>query len=229
MKTIYPFFKWIDGTWMNKLINDSNWLFPAIEAVHIVALALLFGAVIVLNLRLLGFMMRGRSLPQLARELEPFTLVSLIVILASGVLLFVSEAVKSFYSTPFRIKMVLLLSAIVFHFAVSWRLSMARWLIGKTAALPLGLIGARDAQTLPADIEPSSGSRLPAHPKTYLRADGALRGAAVRPFRRRTRYRGDQGTLELAALIGDYVMAEIMLHAVDPRQPLDRPLLLPQR
>jgi hypothetical protein len=122
MKTIYPFFKWIDGTWMNKLINDSNWLFPAIEAVHIVALALLFGAVIVLNLRLLGFMMRGRSLPQLARELEPFTLVSLIVILASGVLLFVSEAVKSFYSTPFRIKMVLLLSAIVFHFAVSWRL-----------------------------------------------------------------------------------------------------------
>lgn len=122
MKTIYPFFKWIEGTWLNKLINDSDWLFPAIEAVHIVALALLFGAVIVLNLRLLGVMMRGRALPQLARELEPFTLVSLIVILASGFLLFAAEAVKSFHSTPFRIKMALLLTAIAFHYAVSWRL-----------------------------------------------------------------------------------------------------------
>lgn len=122
MKLVYPFFKWVEGTWLNKVINESNWLFPAIEGVHIVALALLFGAVIVLNLRLLGVMMRGRSLPQLARELEPFALCSLIVILASGFLLFAAEAVKSFNSTPFRIKMALLFAAIIFHYAVSWRL-----------------------------------------------------------------------------------------------------------
>jgi hypothetical protein len=122
MKFVYPFFKWVEGTWLNKVINESNWLFPAIEGVHIVALALLFGTVILLNLRLLGVMMRGRSLPQLARELEPFTLCSLIVILTSGALLFAAEAVKSFYSTPFRIKMVLLFAAIIFHYVVSWRL-----------------------------------------------------------------------------------------------------------
>lgn len=122
MKTILPFFKWLEDTWINDRINDSAWLFPAIEAVHIVALALLFGTVIVLNLRLAGAMMKGRSLPNLAREFEPWTLFSLIVILISGVSLFISEAVKSYHSTPFRIKVVLLVTAIVFHYAVSWRL-----------------------------------------------------------------------------------------------------------
>ena len=122
MNAIFPFFKWVDTTWLSRYINDSKWLFPAIEGVHIVALALLFGTVIVLNLRLLGLTMRQKPTSQLAEELSPWTVSSLIIILATGALLFVAEAVKSFYSMPFRIKMVLLLSAIVFHYGVSSRL-----------------------------------------------------------------------------------------------------------
>jgi hypothetical protein len=122
MNSILPLFKWLEDTRINDMINNSNWLFPAIEGVHIVALCLLFGAIIILNLRLMGVMMKGRSLPELAREFEPFTLCSLIIILLTGVLLFVAEAVKSFYSGPFRIKIVLLATALVFHYAVSWRL-----------------------------------------------------------------------------------------------------------
>jgi uncharacterized protein DUF6644 len=122
MDSLYPFFKWISDTTLGAIINDSKWLFPAIEGVHIVALALLFGVVLVLNLRLLGVMMPNRSLPGLARELEPWTLSSLVVILLTGVLLFLTEVLKSFHSTPFRVKMVLLFSAIVFHYAISRRL-----------------------------------------------------------------------------------------------------------
>jgi hypothetical protein len=122
MNSIYPFFKWVDGTWLNKTINDSKWLFPAIEGIHIVALALLFGAVIILNLRLLGIGIRQRSVSELAQELAPWTFCSLIIILVSGVLLFVTEATKSFRSMPFRIKIVLLVAAIIFHYTVSRRL-----------------------------------------------------------------------------------------------------------
>jgi hypothetical protein len=122
MQTLFPFFKWANNTWVGKTISDSIWLFPAIEGVHIVALALLFGAILVLNLRLMGVMMRNRSLPQLSRELETWTLTSLIVILVSGAMLFASEAVKTFYSSPFRLKMVLLIAAIVFHYTISRRL-----------------------------------------------------------------------------------------------------------
>lgn len=123
MNSLFPFFKWVGGTSISKIINDSNWLFPAIEAVHIVALALLFGAALVLNLRLLGVMLRNVSVAKLARELAPWTFCSLIVILISGALLFASEAVKSFYSVPFRVKMVLLLAAIVFHYTVGRKVS----------------------------------------------------------------------------------------------------------
>jgi Family of unknown function (DUF6644) len=122
MKTLYPFFKWANNTWVGQTISNSTWLFPAIEGVHIVALALLFGAVLVLNLRLMGVLMRDRSLPQLSRELETWTLSSLIVILVTGAMLFASEAVKTFYSSPFRLKIVLLIAAIVFHYAISRRL-----------------------------------------------------------------------------------------------------------
>jgi hypothetical protein len=67
MKTLYPFFKWANDTWLGQTISNSIWLFPAIEGVHIVALALLFGAILVLNLRLMRVMMRDRSLPQLSK------------------------------------------------------------------------------------------------------------------------------------------------------------------
>ncbi len=122
MDAIYPFFKWADGLWLSKVINESKWLFPAIEGIHIVALALLFGTVIILNLRLFGIVMNDRALPELADELEPWTLCSLVVILITGALLFIAEAVKSFNSTPFRVKIVLLTAAIIFHYTISYRL-----------------------------------------------------------------------------------------------------------
>jgi hypothetical protein len=124
MNFLLPFFRWAGNTWISKTINDSIWLFPAIEAVHIVALALLFGAALVLNLRLLGVMLRTVPVPRLARELAPWTFCSLIVILTSGVLLFASEGVKTFHSVPFRIKIVLLIAAIVFHYTVGRKVSL---------------------------------------------------------------------------------------------------------
>jgi hypothetical protein len=122
MSSLLPLFRWFDSTWVNRVINDSTWLFPAIEAVHIVALALLFGAILLLNLRILGLTLRSRPLPQLKRELAPWILSSLIVILTSGALLFTSEAVKSYFSFPFWIKMAFLAGAILIHYAIQGRL-----------------------------------------------------------------------------------------------------------
>ena len=124
MNSVFPFFKWVGSTSISKLINDSSWMFPAIEAVHIVALALLFGAALVLNLRLLGVMLRGVPVSRLARELAPWTFCSLTAILVSGALLFASESVKSFYSIPFRVKIVLLVAAIAFHYTVGRKVSL---------------------------------------------------------------------------------------------------------
>jgi hypothetical protein len=122
MAPLLPLFKWFDKTFVNRLINDSNWLFPAIEAVHIVALAMLLGAILILNLRILGLTLNTKPPALLHAELAPWTFWSLVTILTTGLLLFTSEAVKSSLSGPFRIKMVLLALAIALHYTVQRRL-----------------------------------------------------------------------------------------------------------
>jgi hypothetical protein len=118
MHTLLPIFKWFDGSAMGLWVRDSRWIFPAIEAVHIVALALLFGAVLMLNLRLMGLTLTNKPMAQLAKELSPWVLCSLIIILSTGTLLFSSEAMKSYASVPFQVKMVLLFAAMIFHYGI---------------------------------------------------------------------------------------------------------------
>jgi len=118
MHYLLPIFQWFDKSWIGTTIADSSWLFPAIEAVHIVALALLFAAILLLNLQLLGFRLANKPVVQLARELSPWVFCSLVIILSTGVLLFTSEAMKSYASVPFQVKMILLFSAIIFHYTI---------------------------------------------------------------------------------------------------------------
>jgi hypothetical protein len=118
MSVFLPIFHWFDGLWIGHVVSGTNWLFPAIEAVHIVALALLCGAILILDLRLFGITLPRKPVRQLAADLSPWVLCSLIIILTSGVLLFSSEAMKSYLSIPFRVKMVLLFTAITFHYTV---------------------------------------------------------------------------------------------------------------
>jgi hypothetical protein len=118
MHYLLPFLKFFEGSWLTNLISDSSWLFPAIEAVHIVALTLLFGAILVLNLRLLGVGVTSKPVTQLAHEFAPWISCGLVIILASGFLLFVSEPMKAYTSVPFQVKMLLLFSAIIFHYTL---------------------------------------------------------------------------------------------------------------
>src|SRR5262245_216633 len=125
MNYLLPIFRWFDKSWLALFISDSRWLFPAIEAVHIVALAVLFGALLVLNLRLLGIVMSNRPVARLAQEFAPWVLCSLLIILTTGFLLFSSEAMKAYTNVPFQVKMLFLLAAIVFHYTLYSRVTHA--------------------------------------------------------------------------------------------------------
>src|SRR5262252_6179899 len=118
MHYLLPFFKWCDSTWLGETIRSSRIYFPVIETFHLLALTVLFGAVIVLNLRLCRLIMKHQPVQQLAKDLSPWALWSLVVILVSGVLLFLSEAMKCYASKPFQVKMMFLFAALIFHFTV---------------------------------------------------------------------------------------------------------------
>jgi len=122
----FGFFDWIEHTGHGTMIRDSIWQFAAIEAVHLLALAVIGGAVLIVDLRLLGWTLRRQPVKQIARDAEPFLLGSLFMMLLTGYLLMASLAASKYYvNLAFQLKMVFLLLAIVFTFTVR------RWLIFK--------------------------------------------------------------------------------------------------
>jgi hypothetical protein len=116
--SLLSFFEWCEQTAVGGAIRDSLWLFPVIESVHLLALALLGGAVLVVDLRLLGLVLRRQPVAELARDMEPWLLGGLSAMLATGALLFTSEAIKCYHSPAFWTKMQFLFPAILFTFSV---------------------------------------------------------------------------------------------------------------
>lgn len=123
--SLLPFFEWCERTAVGEAIRNSRWLFPVIESFHLLALALIGGAILVVDLRLLGLGLRGQPLADLAREAQRWLAGGLAVMIATGLLLFSSEAMKCYYNQAFWIKMSALAPAIVFAFTVRRKVAAA--------------------------------------------------------------------------------------------------------
>jgi hypothetical protein len=108
------FCRWCNGSFFGHGIRDSAWLFPFVEVFHLLALALLGGTLVLLNMSLLGVRFGSASSRELARELRPWMFGSIVVMLLSGFLLFSTEAVKMYGNWAFQLKMLFLLLAVLF-------------------------------------------------------------------------------------------------------------------
>jgi hypothetical protein len=112
------FFAWCHDSVIGEWINRSVWAFAIIETIHILALTVLLGTVIVLDLHLLGVGTRRQSTSELARELRPYTICALALLIITGVPMFMSQAIRYSQSISFFVKMTLLVMTIAFHFTV---------------------------------------------------------------------------------------------------------------
>ncbi len=121
-----PFFEWCEATLLGQTVRDSLWLFPVIEATHLVAFAVLGGSVLLVNLRLLGLVLRSEPAPRLVEAARPWHRGSLALAVTTGSLLFLSEPMKLYYSDPFWVKIACLALAVVFDFIVLRRVARAR-------------------------------------------------------------------------------------------------------
>jgi hypothetical protein len=130
--------KWLEQTSVGAAVRESLWLFPAIEALHLLGMAVLLGSIVVFDLRLMGWMLRQERVSNLARRVLPWTWVGFAVQVITGMLLFSSETVKVYTNPAFRLKMLLLflagIQALIFHLTI-YR-NVGTWDDGKV--LPLG-------------------------------------------------------------------------------------------
>jgi hypothetical protein len=123
--TLIGFFQWCEGSLVGSAIRTSPWAFAVIESVHLLGLAVIGGAVLIVDMRLLGLGLRDQTVKDVARAAQPWLVGSLIVMLLSGGALFSSESIKCYYSTPFWVKMISLFLAMIFTFTIRQRVIFA--------------------------------------------------------------------------------------------------------
>ena len=117
--TVLDLCTWLEATPLAVSITESEWMFPTIETIHVLALTLVVGSIAMLDLRILGVSNRSLGVMQLSDETLPWTWGAFVVAAISGSLMFVSAATKYYGNVPFRIKLVLLalagINMAVFH------------------------------------------------------------------------------------------------------------------
>ena len=123
--SLLPFVQWAEASSLGTAIRSSPWAFAVIESVHLLALAVIGGAVLIVDLRLLGWGLQRQAVAGVARDAQPWFVGSLIVMLGTGFLLFMSEPTKCYYSTPFAVKMICLVLSILFAFTIRRKVTNA--------------------------------------------------------------------------------------------------------
>jgi hypothetical protein len=102
------------------------WFFPVIASIHLIGLALLGGAVLMMDLRLLGLGLRQQPVASVTRDAERWLLVSLTVLLPTGILQFMCfAATKYYYLTAFWVKLTALSLALTFTFTVHRKVALS--------------------------------------------------------------------------------------------------------
>src|SRR5688572_10320773 len=111
---------WLQTTALATRLRGSTWAYPLVETMHIIGFTVLVGGAAMFDLRLLGF---GRRLKvsDLARHLLRWSRLSVLLIVPTGLLLFMTQATEMAASPVFRLKLTLIalaaLNALAFDFS----------------------------------------------------------------------------------------------------------------
>jgi len=138
MPALLAFCQWLQNTPMGSAMRNSGWAAPTVETVHICAIIALLTSNAILGLRLLGCAFRGEPVSKLAKQLLPWAWFAFALLVATGFILFSSEATRYYANAVFRLKMLMIflagMNALVFHWTVRRR--VATW--DEASVPPLG-------------------------------------------------------------------------------------------
>ncbi len=103
---------WLETSALAEAMRQWTWLYPGVEIVHIVGFVVLVGAAIMFDLRLLG-VSPGLPVMGLERHLLRAARASVALVVPSGILMFTAHATEMADNPAFRLKMVLLVAALL--------------------------------------------------------------------------------------------------------------------
>lgn len=113
-----PYFEAIAAWEISRYLNSSSWIVPFVQALHLVGMALLAGAILIVDLRLLGKGLTGTPAATVARDARPWLITALVLMVLTGLPQFISLATKEYNSIFWWRKMYFLAAALIFTFLI---------------------------------------------------------------------------------------------------------------
>jgi hypothetical protein len=107
------FSSWLAATGLSHTIQTAGWIIPTLQTIHILSVAAVFSAAILVDLRIWRLIERDQPLPAVARRFLPTIWPVLLILLVTGSLLIVGEPRRSLLNSTFYLKMALLALAIL--------------------------------------------------------------------------------------------------------------------
>jgi hypothetical protein len=111
LRSLHSFCTQLAATPLSQAIQSTEWIVPAVQTVHILAVATVITSVLMIDLRLMGFTLRKQSIGAVTSRYLPPVWYALPVLLATGATLIIAEPSRSLQNPIFLLKMCLLLLA----------------------------------------------------------------------------------------------------------------------
>ena len=99
-------------------LNDTEWVFPLAECIHIGGFAIGVGSIALVDFRLLNLGLRKESAARILRYTELWTIVALVFVIFSGMVLYSSQPYVYKVNQVFPYKMYVLVAALIYNFTI---------------------------------------------------------------------------------------------------------------
>jgi hypothetical protein len=113
MKSIDALCWWLEHTPLSQTIQSVDWIVPAVQTVHILAITVVAASALMIDLRLIGVFSADRPLREVSARFLPLVWWPLLVLLLTGAIMITGEPARSLKNPAFQLKMALLVTALV--------------------------------------------------------------------------------------------------------------------
>ena len=111
--------EWLSLTTWSVALRESLYMYPWIESAHVLFIAIFFGTLLFVDLRLTGYVFKELSITEMNKKILPLTIIGFVLMFVTGFLLFYAIPVRNYHNLFFRIKFFLIiiagLNAFFFH------------------------------------------------------------------------------------------------------------------
>ncbi len=115
----------LQGTPVSQAVAESGWIFPTVESIHVAAITLVVGSILVVDLRLIGLVDKARSAREIETRFLPITWIAFAMAALSGSTLFLAKPLSYGHNPFFLAKLWLLgfaaVNMLAFHLIVQRR------------------------------------------------------------------------------------------------------------